>query len=162
MKKIITVILVGFCFVACKKDPAVSGNKNADSLSMMGTNDSLQIHDPNSFQKFSFPEEIQGCSCAFAANKEEYDKEIFIFADDYGAKALVKYKGETLEFPMEEGDFDPSHFDRVLKNEKGYTLKMKAIKRNSDPETMVFEGEMTLLTPDGKSIFSTFYGECAC
>lgn len=162
MKKIIAAFLISFLLVSCKKEAPISDKNSLDSLSMMGTSDSLQIQDPNSFQKFSFPEEIQGCSCAFAANKEEYDKEIFIFADDYGAKALVKYKGETLEFPMEEGDFDPSHFDRVLKNEKGYTLKMKAIKRNSDPETMVFEGEMTLLTPDGKSIFSTFYGECAC
>lgn len=161
MKRNLMIMTLLLALFACKKEEtssAISSQSTSDStIATSNTAPSASEH----FQEFDFPDSIQGCSCSFATDKKSFDEGNFIFADDYGAKAMVKYQDQFLEFPMEEGDFDPSYFQRTLKN-NGFTLKMKAQKLNSDPEAMIFQGTMTLITPDGKQITSTIYGECAC
>ncbi|MBS1573558.1 MAG: hypothetical protein JST62_14285 [Bacteroidetes bacterium] len=153
MKKILTISLFSLLVFSCNKED----KKQSDFTN----NHSQNNNTIQKFQSFSFPEDIQGCSCAFATDKTSFEKEQYIFVDDYGNSATIKWNDEFLKFPMEEGDFDPSHFERELKS-NGYILKMKAQKLNEDPETMIFQGEMTITTPEGNTITSPIYGECGC
>ncbi|WP_187477649.1 hypothetical protein [Amniculibacterium sp. G2-70] len=161
MKKISVVILCGWMVLSCKKEEKLSSENQNDSIAVVQDSVRTTGEEMVHFETFSFPENIQGCSCSFAKDKTAFEKGELLFADDYGNEATIKVGGDFLKFPMEEGDFDPSNFNRILKH-NGYTLEMKTKKLNSDPEAMIFEGSMTLTTPQGKSIHSTIYGECGC
>lgn len=162
MKKKWAIVFLTFLLLACKKEEKLENSPKDSIDSIAGINsDSSVIYGSNvGFETFPFPD-MQGCACSFATDKTNFEKGNFVFVDDYGAQATIKYQGQFLNFPMEEGDFDPSHFERVLKN-KDFILKMNAEKVNSDPEIMIFKGVMTLTTPDGKSYTTPIYGACAC
>ena len=51
-------------------------------------------------ETFDFPNDIEGCSCYFSKSKEDFDSEKYIYADDYGKKAVIKIDGKFISFPL--------------------------------------------------------------
>ena len=112
-------------------------------------------------QTFTMPAEVQGCSCYFAKNKEDFDKGKYIYVDDYGNTAYIKLNGKVTKIPMQEGDFDPSDFSKTISNEQ-FTVSIKGRKLKELDETMQFQGELTLQKKDGTKSVTHIYGECGC
>lgn len=147
MKKLkyVVLFLSIVSFVSCKKD-----KENLTENTEIVLNDSLDqvnsdsvIIKQNTLQTFEIPPEVQGCSCLFAKNKEDFDNKKYIYVDDYGNTAYIKLEDKMIEIPMREGDFDPSDFSKVIKNsEVAVIIKGKKIKEKG--ETTTFEGELTL------------------
>ena len=112
-------------------------------------------------EKFGFPPEVEGCSCYFAANKEDFDDEKYIYIDDYGNNAFVKFDGKLLKIEMKEGDFDPENFSKIIKDED-VTITIIGKKVKEFEEVMMFEGTMKVETKNGRTDTTPIYGECGC
>lgn len=112
-------------------------------------------------ESMAFPAEVQGCSCYFAANQQDFEKEKYLYIDDYGNNAYIKINGEMVKFPLEEGDFDPEHFGKVIKNDQ-YSITIKGEKIKDQEEAMMFRGTMTVEDHAGNRTETPIYGECGC
>lgn len=113
-------------------------------------------------QTFSMPAEVQGCSCYFAKNKEDYESEQYVYVDDYGNNAYIKLDGKMIKIPMEEGDFDPSNFSKELED-SDYRISMSGKKTSEQDETMMFQGQVTVfIKKENRTITTPVYGECGC
>lgn len=153
MKKLSLLIIAFVIAFSCKKKSEIITDQN--------TNDTANTTNTLLLQTFIFPAEVQGCSCYFAKDKADFEKQQYIYVDDYGNNAYTKIGGNLIKFPMEEGDFDPDNFEKTLDNGE-YKLTMKGKKLNSNDETMIFEGEITLENKNGEKTTSPIYGECGC
>lgn len=165
MKKLKYVLLIISitAVVSCKKDkenvvenaaPVMNDSINQAKL------DSAKIVKVSA-QTFAIPPEVQGCSCLFAKNKEDFDKGKYVYVDDYGNTAYIKLEDEMIQIPMREGDFDPSDFSKIIKNsEVAVIIKGKKVKEAG--ETTAFEGEMMIERKDGTKNTIPIYGECGC
>lgn len=167
MKKIWLLILP-LLITACKKDKEnISETMTRDTLvvsqdSAAQISDSATVVNPLKLETFAFPSQVSGCSCYFAENKDQFLKGQYIFIDDYGNNAYIKVDGQQIEIKMEEGDFDPDNFDRVIEN-NDYRISMKGTKIKSEKEAMMYEGEMTVENKATKQkTTTTIYGECGC
>lgn len=165
MKKIkyVLLFLSVVSFVSCKKD-----KENVTDNTEIVVNDSIDqvekdsaIIKQNTLQTFEIPPEVQGCSCLFAENKEDFDNKKYIYVDDYGNTAYIKLEDKIIKIPMKEGDFDPSDFSKIIKNsEVAVIIKGQKVKEKG--ETTTFEGELTLEKKDGRKTTIPIYGECGC
>ena len=128
-----------------------------DSANTLGTADLNQIN----LETFGFPAEVNGCSCYFAKNKEDFEDEKYVYIDDYGNNAFLKIDGKSVKIKMKEGDFDPDNFSKVIKNDD-ITVTIQGKKVNELEEVMMFEGTMTVENRKGKKTITPIYGECGC
>lgn len=165
MKKL-AILTSLFVLFSCKKEGSVSEEivNNSDSVAML--QDSLHVsgvENPNqiNLETFSFPAEVNGCSCYFAKNKEDFENEKYIYIDDYGNTAFLKIDGKTIKIPMKEGDFDPDNFNKTIKNDE-FTITIMGNKVNELEEVMMFEGTMTVENIKGEKTVTPIYGECGC
>ncbi len=150
-------------FVSCNKDKEnLAENSNVeinDSIEQAVSDSTLILN--SDLQTFNLPAEVQGCSCYFAKNKEDFDNEKYVYADDYGNTAYIKIEDKIVKIPMEEGDFDPSDFSKTISN-KDFTITISGRKLKELDETMTFQGELTLEKKDGTKSVTPIYGECGC
>lgn len=167
MKKIWLLILP-LLITACKKDKdPLPQTMTRDTLivsqdSATQLSDSAAVATPLKLETFAFPSQVAGCSCYFAENKDQFLKGQYIFIDDYGNNAYIKVEGQPVEIKMEEGDFDPDNFDRVIENDD-YRVSMKGTRIKSEKEVMMYTGKMTVENKVTKQkITTTIYGECGC
>ena len=151
---------------SCKKEEKITESTTlaADSLKIetdsMNAGIAEPLHQIN-LETFGFPAEVNGCSCYFAKNKEDFDQEKYIYIDDYGNNAFLKIDGKTITIKMKEGDFDPDNFSKVIKNDEiSVTIEGKKIKELE--EVMMFEGTMTVENKKGEKTITPIYGECGC
>ena len=164
MKKI---ILLGtlMLLASCKKEGSITNKvTSTDSASLQ--QDSLNLQTPETLNTltldtFGFPAEVNGCSCYFSASKEDFDKEKYIYIDDYGNNAYVKTGGKLLKIEMKEGDFDPENFSKTIKNEE-VTINITGKKVKELEEVMMFKGMMTVEMKNGDKTTTPIYGECGC
>lgn len=162
MKKVLIIASLMMLF-SCKKEEKISENKKTtdslivvnDSANVVGN--SNQIH----LETFGFPPEVNGCSCYFAKTKEDFDQEKYVYIDDYGNSAFLKIDGKTVKIKMEEGDFDPENFSKVIKNNE-YSVTIQGKKVNELEEVMMFQGTMTVENKKGEKTITPIYGECGC
>ncbi len=157
-----TLLILPLVLMACKENKESSnqtteiGPSKTDSLAQSNSKNSFQL------ETFSSPEEIQGCSCYFATDKASFDKEQYIYVDDYGNSAFIKINGSTVKFKMEEGDFDPENFVKKLDN-GDFLIEMTGKKMEGPEEVMLFNGSITVTNKKtGQKTTSPIYGECAC
>lgn len=149
--------------VSCKKDKeSVTENSTPamnDSINQVKMDSAKMVK--VTAQTFAIPPEVQGCSCLFAKNKEDFDNGKYVYVDDYGNTAYIKVQDKMIQIPMREGDFDPSDFSKVIKNsEIAVIIKGKKVKESGEKNT--FEGEMMVETKDGMKTTIPIYGECGC
>lgn len=111
--------------------------------------------------KFGFPPDLEGCSCYFAENNQDFDEEKFIYIDDYGKKALIKVDNKIIVIPATIEEFDENNFEKnVVGN--GFKIKLTGKKIQEMEEVMMFEGQITVQREDGAVVQSPLYGECGC
>lgn len=151
-------------FHSCKKEyTSDSISQTSDSTTTV----SIEPAEPEAaaklmLQSFPMPAEVEGCSCYFARNQKEYENEQYVYVDDYGNNAYIKLDGHMIKIPMEEGDFDPSNFSKVLEDSE-YRISMSGKKTSEQDETMMFTGQLAvLIKKENRTITTPVYGECGC
>lgn len=164
MKKLFLIPLV--MLFSCQKESKIVDNTLIKNDSAAIQVDSADIHGsgtPNEINLgiFKFPAEVNGCSCYFSKNKEDFDQEKYIYIDDYGNTAYVKIDDKMVKIPMKEGDFDPENFSKTIKNDD-VTITIDGKKIKEMEEVMMFEGTMTVENKKGEKTITSIYGECGC
>ena len=119
-----------------------------DSANTSGTADLNQIN----LETFGFPAEVNGCSCYFAKNKEDFEDEKYVYIDDYGNNAFLKIDGKSVKI---------KNFNKVIKNDD-ITVTIQGKKVSELEEVMMFEGTMTVENKKGEKTITPIYGECGC
>ena len=151
---------------SCKKEEQITESKPLTTDSLKVETDSMKVGTAETLNQinletFGFPAEVNGCSCYFSKNKEDFDQEKYIYIDDYGNNAYLKIDGKTVKIKMKEGDFDPDNFSKVIKNEE-ISVTIQGKKVNELEEVMMFEGTMTVENKNGEKTITPIYGECGC
>lgn len=165
MKKVIVAASLLMLF-SCQKEgqiaEAIGANNDSINVTVDSTNtQTLENLNQINLETFGFPAEVNGCSCYFAKNKEEFEKEKYIYIDDYGNNAFLKVDGNPVKIKMKEGDFDPENFSKVIKNDE-FTVTIQGKKVSELEEVMMFEGTMTVENKKGEKTITSIYGECGC
>ena len=161
MKKV--MIVASLMLFSCKKEEKISENKvTTDSLKVAvdSANTTATLNQIN-LETFGFPAEVNGCSCYFSKNKEDFDQEKYVYIDDYGNSAFLKIDGKQVKIKMQEGDFDPDNFNKVIKNDE-FSVTIEGKKVNELEEVMMFQGTMTVENKKGEKTVTPIYGECGC
>lgn len=165
MIKKITLALAVLVLQSCKKDTVKTIENTAEYSAVTvqdSGSDSVSVTSSLRLEAFPMPAEVEGCSCYFAENKENFESENYVYADDYGNSAYLKIDGTMIKIPMDEGDFDPSVFSKTIEN-KAYKVTMTGNKISELDETMMFRGQMTVENlKNGDKISTPIYGECGC
>ncbi len=165
MKKLMIIASLMMLF-SCKKEEQITESKPLTTDSLKVETDSMKVGTAETLNQinletFGFPAEVNGCSCYFSKNKEDFDQEKYIYIDDYGNNAYLKIDGKTVKIKMKEGDFDPDNFSKVIKNEE-ISVTIQGKKVNELEEVMMFEGTMTVENKNGEKTITPIYGECGC
>ena len=165
MKKLMIIASLMMLF-SCKKEEQITESKPLTTDSLKVETDSMNVGTAENLNQinletFGFPAEVNGCSCYFSKNKEDFDQEKYIYIDDYGNNAYLKIDGKTVKIKMKEGDFDPDNFSKVIENEE-ISVTIQGKKVNELEEVMMFEGTMTVENKKGEKTITPIYGECGC
>ena len=165
MKNIIIVAAMLMLF-SCQKEGQIAEAIGVSKDSTYVEVDSANIQTPENLNQikletFGFPAEVNGCSCYFAKNKEDFENEKYIYIDDYGNNAFLKVAGNTVKIKMKEGDFDPDNFSKFIKNDD-FSVTIQGKKVNELEEVMMFQGTMTVENKKGEKTITPIYGECGC
>ena len=165
MKKLMIIASLMMLF-SCKKEEQITESKPLTTDSLKVETDSMNVGTAENLNQinletFGFPAEVNGCSCYFSKNKEDFDQEKYIYIDDYGNNAYLKIDGKTVKIKMKEGDFDPDNFSKVIENEE-ISVTIQGKKVNELEEVMMFEGTMTVENKKGQKTITPMYGECGC
>lgn len=159
MKKLVLLVTLT-TLLSCKKEQTVTQNDHVKI-----TNAAVPVPkstaENSKLETFSFPAEVEGCSCYFAKNKTDFEAEKFVYIDDYGNNAYLKSEGKMIKIPVKAGDFDPENFSKNIKN-KELSVKIEGKKIKELEEVMMFEGTMTVQYKDGEELMTPIYGECGC
>lgn len=163
MKKLI-VLTATLLLFACNKKTETNDTKHlteergeiTDSTNAASSSaDGLQLG------VFPFPPEVDGCSCYFSRNQQEFHDEKYVYLDDYGNNAYLNVDGKQVKIKMEEGDFDPENFTKTISNDE-FTVTIEGRKIKELEEVMMFEGKMTVKDKNGAATTTAIYGECGC
>ena len=151
---------------SCQKEGQIAEAIGVSKDSTYVEVDSANIQTPENLNQikletFGFPAEVNGCSCYFAKNKEDFENEKYIYIDDYGNNAFLKVDGNTVKIKMKEGDFDPDNFSKFIKNDD-FSVTIQGKKVNELEEVMMFQGTMTVENKKGEKTITPIYGECGC
>lgn len=99
-----------------------------------------------------FPSEIDGCSCYFAENQEDFDQKKFIYLDTYyEGTGFISINDELIKIDLENTDYN--NFD--------IKIEFKSNKQKG-AETWWKTGSLTVKTKNGETIKSDFVGQCGC
>mgnify|MGYP000902863125 CR=1 FL=1 len=161
--KILVYGLSLIMIIGCKKENPVSENSTQKEIVKIeaGSEKASEFSDDLNLQTFGFPAEVDGCSCYFSKNKEDFENEKYIYIDDYGKTAYLKMDNKLHKIVMKNDDFDPENFQKEIKNED-LSIKISGKKVKELEEVMMFEGSMVLTLKNGKKSTVPIYGECGC
>lgn len=112
-------------------------------------------------ETFAFPAEVEGCSCYFAKDKQDFEQEKYVYVDEFGKNAFLKSEGKMLKIPLKKEDFEGENFKRKIQN-KEISVEIDGRKIKDMEEVMMFEGNMTVTYKTGEKITTPIYGECGC
>jgi uncharacterized protein YxeA len=140
MKKILCVVsLLSLLLISCSSEKEI-------------------VIDPFS----DFPEEIDGCACYFSADKNDFVKGSYIYADNYHDHAYVSINGKMQLFTLvKQTEVTESYWVKVYTNSE-YEVTVEAETLWQADETWLQKGEISIKTRNGKKIKETIYGECGC
>ncbi len=158
MKKwCLTLTMLGFVFSCTKKENTENLGVIADiSQSTQPAKKTLQL------ETFGFPSDIEGCSCYFAANKDDFEKEKYLFADDFSKQTYIKVNGELLKLKTTDDNMDPENFTKNIDDEK-FKINITGKRIAEEQELFFFDGKMTITDKINGLVTTTpIYGECGC
>ena len=164
-KHILFFLFFTLIFQSCKKENVnLSENTtlNATVTVPETASDTIKVTSGIKLESFPMPAEVEGCSCYFGENKEQYENENYVYVDDYGKNAYFKLGDKMIKIPIKEDGFEPENFSKNFEN-ADYKVSITGKKINEMDETMMFQGLMTVEnTKTGKKATSRIYGECGC
>jgi hypothetical protein len=115
----------------------------------------------DSFSKF--PSEIDGCSCYFSNDSNEFKVGKYIYVNDFADISFLKINGEMTKFKQTKYSTIDSLTTEVQASEGEYELIIRISKgRETGEETQLQTGTLILKSKRGKKIVKSFYGECSC
>ncbi len=173
MKTCCGLLLLYWLFVSCTQKPApAEENKPAQASAPLEQPPVEQPQEPATsrpkaivLDSYSeFPEEVEGCSCYFSRNKQEFAAGKYIYMNNYANLAFVSIGGQLVRLEcIDKSDSvktDAPYRDASVKYE------LRAIVKKSSPSgEEVFKTEGVLLVKDLKTGASSeipFVGECGC
>lgn len=108
------------------------------------------------------PPEIEGCSCLFSNNKNDFESGKYIYADDYQGNAFISINGEMKRFTLGNSHkVSDKHFTRTwISEDFDVTLKYKQV--GEIEETWQQKGTIKIKSKTGTEVAKEFYGECGC
>lgn len=159
MKKKLPILILMAILVSCNpKEHIPSGNSQYTNPIKPSGENTVSLH----LQPFDFPEEINGCSCYFSRNKEDFQAGKYIFADDMGKSTYLKINGKMITIPKTDDHIDPENFSKHIKDSQ-FDITLKGKKANGDQEALIIEGIITVKDRTSGAVYkSPFYGECGC
>ena len=164
-KHILFFALSTLIFQSCKKENVnLSENTtlNATVTVPETASDTIKVNSGIKLESFPMPAEVEGCSCYFSENKEQFGNEKYVFVDDYGKNAYFKLDQKMIKIPINEDGFEPANFSKNFEN-ADYKVSITGKKIDEMDETMMFQGKMTVENIKSGEITSTpIYGECGC
>lgn len=111
-----------------------------------------------------FPTEIDGCSCYFGETKKAFQKQQYIYVDDYKELIVLKINGQFVKFAVVDSkEIQPEiEYYSFAKSEK-YTLSLtKNYLKQSGDEVWSYNGTFKVKDHLGNEVSKTFYGDCGC
>jgi hypothetical protein len=152
--KITLVLAILLIQVGCVK----SSSNNSENIHELQKIDELSI---DSFSEF--PSEIDGCSCYFSNDSNEFKAGKYIYVNDFADISFLKINGEMVKFKQTKYSKKDSLTTEVQANEGEYELIIRILKgRETGDETQLQTGTLILKSKRGKKIVKSFYGECGC
>lgn len=161
----LTVFIFLLLFLSCKKEEKTALEKVVPKIETPAENkkDTLTTKEIK-LEVFGFPQEVQGCSCYFATDREEFVKQNYIYVDDYQQNGFIKINGERikLEFDRKNEVLPEKTLNINLHNDQfKVNLKGKAVEEG-EIETHLYKGTLTVENKAGKKTVVAVYGECGC
>ena len=107
-----------------------------------------------------FPPEIDGCSCYFSGNKEDFKQGDYLFISNYEKLAFVKIEDELIRFKMIEEKEES--YNTIWQDEGGRIMVLETVEMGQVDETWQYEGVLTLMKENIPIYKRTINGECGC
>lgn len=109
------------------------------------------------------PAEIDGCSCYFSNNPEEFKKGEYIYMNDFAQISFLKINGVLTKFTqIEFKNIDSKTTEaKAVSGEFQLVIKVKRGEQSGE-ETQIQTGTIILTDKSGNRIEKTFYGDCGC
>jgi catabolite regulation protein CreA len=110
-----------------------------------------------------FPPEIDGCSCYFSNDSNEFNQRLYIYVNDFAETAFLKVCGTLTKFKqVNHKEIDARNVVAKYKSDiYEMTIEVKDEILTGE-ETSLKTGTITLRDKKGQTIRTTFYGECGC
>ncbi len=108
-----------------------------------------------------FPPEIDGCSCLFSNDSNEYNNGKFIYMNDLAQTAFLKVNGVLVKFI--QIDFKEINSLKTIAKyiSDEYEMSIEVISgSNNDIKNGINTGTIKLINKKGETISKKFYGEC--
>jgi hypothetical protein len=152
-------LVFGVCLFLC------SGCKNENTEST-----SKIIDTPFTLNSFTtLPEEIEGCSCIFSKNEEEYKQDKFVFVSNFDSIAFVSINNKITKLKLTSRVYKPNtaeNEDYTCKydaKEFKVTIEIKADTTKKDGyESWWNKGLIIIEHNSGKKITQEFVGQSGC
>lgn len=134
----------------------------ANSNTPLGTNESSTDASIVIDTFSEFPPEIEGCSCLFSNNENDFENGKYIYADDYQDNAFISINGEMKRFTLSNSHkvSDEHNSKTWISEDFEVTLDYKQVGQIE--ETWQQKGTMKIKSKNGKEEAKEFYGECGC
>ena len=109
-----------------------------------------------------FPDEINGCACYFSADKDDFIKGSYIYADNYGDTAFISINGVMTKFMLtKQTDVTEGYWIKVYNNDE-YEVTVDSEEVWQVNQTWLQKGRMTVRSKKGATTTENIYGECGC
>jgi hypothetical protein len=166
MKHIVTTLCICLTFasfVSCGKNEPLKQQQSSGTNTQMEAKKDSVIEQPITIDTFSaFPPEINGCSCYFSANENEFKNSIYLYADDYENTSFVRINGMMTTFKLKDSkEVSEKHVIKKYDN-NNFELIIDIQQVGQLDETWQQKGTLTLIKKGGKTITKNIYGECGC
>lgn len=161
MKAFTFLTLLSICLFGCNDTSSSTKNnkvndQNSSSTSVKLKELKIQVID-------EWPNEIDGCSCYFSRNEEDFENAKYIFINDYQELAFMKINGKLKTFKLAEPESETISGMRIetWKNDN-FELITETHQLGQVDETWQYKGKLTLKSKDGAIIEQEINGECGC
>lgn len=158
--KIIPIILA-LTFFSCAETKKENTSEVEDIVSENKiAKDTTSVKNINIQEFKEIPSDIEGCGCYFSLHKNEFDKKIYIFVDNYDNIAYVKIDGKMVQLLQIKMATINEKFTKIYRNIE-YTLNINAVRTGIIDEIWQYEGALKLISENGEYSHGV-YGECEC
>jgi hypothetical protein len=134
------------------------------STNIKSNEQSLQTGSELSIDSFSeFPSEIDGCSCYFSNDSNEFKSGKYIYVNDFAETSFLSINRAMIKFKQTKFITIDSLTTEVKAIGGDYELVIRISKgKETGDEIQIQTGTISIKDKKGKMIVKTFYGECGC